>query len=316
MRSSRRVWPAHTLGKLAQPILVSSTPTRVGIISRRGYSRYRMKKREFDPARAPRIPIFEIPPAILDLEAEDSPYVRPESQRDLEEQDVSWNQNPDFDALAERMAAFRRDLEHKDWLWNKRLGTFDARRITERDIVQVAFLGSPKGDANPPSETNEERSEAPGTSDAVGQQAAGDELLTRNTLKSIGLSDRVIDDERHILPILFRRLQVQSDQDKAADAVSQESLLDMFKQTIQNQDLVVQRRIIAPLLKTQEGARLVGMVMPELQKAFDERRQDFDQPTSLQEATVLRSIAINLGSRGIEVSASKPRSGSRKSVSS
>ena len=275
----------------------------------RGYAAgRRQKERVIDPSRSQTVQSFEVPLAVLDLDAEDNPYVRSYTEEDHEEQVALWNQNPDFDALADRMEGFRVDLRKREKLWRAKLTDFDARRITERDVLQIALLGSPKREVA--SQNSIAADEAP--SPSQDSDAKTDhELLSRDTLRSIGLPDMIIDDDQQIIQVLLHRLRLQAKTAEANAKSAEETPIkvrrDRFNQALNGKDFSTIRRIVAPFLQDPTGAKIVGGVQSKLERALNSESSQVKEEETSRAAILLDNLAVNLASRGIWATAREPR---------
>lgn len=78
---------------------------------------------------------------ILDLDADNSPATRPYTSAAHQKQIEKWGTNHTLIALTNRMHTFRDEISDAKLSWKRKLGPFDERRITERDILVMALLG-------------------------------------------------------------------------------------------------------------------------------------------------------------------------------
>ncbi len=305
MQRSRSVWPAYrTISQPSRqfpPLLVISCK---GTTFKRSYARRLERRRVIDPSKAATLPIFEVPLAVLDLDAENNPDVRLYTARDHEEQVRLWNRNTEFDALVGRMDEFRHGLRHKEMLWFSKLNPFDARRITERDVFQVALLGPPKQNVAS-QEAGGIGREATDTT-KMSQSKTSDELLTRDILHSIGLSDAIIDDDRQLILVLLHRLQVRLEHGSLDDEKINEAIRvnlgrkAKFRGATEHKAFSTLRRVVAPFLKTREEMRTVREVQLELESACKEKE-------TAGSIAFFNNLAINFISRGMWTAALEPR---------
>ncbi|RKU40313.1 hypothetical protein DL546_001942 [Coniochaeta pulveracea] len=155
-----------------------------------------VRRRGYDITKRVQPEPFSISRVILDLDAEDSPYVRHFGFRpnaygrlvpysDRKKQKDVWNHDPKLDALVERMDDFKHEIRASEEKWHAPLELFDPRRISKRDIMEVVLLGI--GD-----EPNGKSLDA--NRGTIGAGAKEPEPL-RHFLQASGVPDRVLSDE-------------------------------------------------------------------------------------------------------------------------
>jgi hypothetical protein len=151
---------------------------------------------------------FNIPDLVLDLDAVDSPYVRVYGTKrnesgvlkwrnDDRRQKRIWNLDPKLDALVERIGAFKHELLDSEERWYAPVKPFDPRRISSRDILQVALLG--------PRLKSEESQKSIGGGDPAPEASGGPAKVIgmADVLRENGIPDRVFDNDIKTLRFMF-----------------------------------------------------------------------------------------------------------------
>lgn len=85
---------------------------------------------------------FDLPDVVLDLDAEDSPHVRPFNRKDAARQRVKWGYNPIIPEVEERVAQLQRDIEQDEAKMRHILAArHHPYKISDLDVLSVALLG-------------------------------------------------------------------------------------------------------------------------------------------------------------------------------
>ncbi|KAK0630773.1 hypothetical protein B0T17DRAFT_507213 [Bombardia bombarda] len=249
--------------------------------------------------------IFVVPPVLLDLDAEGSRYVRSYNAKvDGREQKVLWAQNPELAALEGRMNRFRDELHEAKDRWVEQPAHLDRRRITERDILSVAFLGVSGVNRNPQTavqeeseplssdEAQDEQTSQPEPASSVHEQLLGpvDEKL----LWSIGIPARIAADTKQAVRVLVQRLREQPPQELNVESVEE------LKHTLADTDFQQVQRIIAPLLQTKEGCVVVSRCAHEIIDACTRERHLFDEDYVSRVFIFLKTVSSSLATLELE----------------
>lgn len=166
------------------------------------------------PTRRPRKKkqlAFEMPDVVLDLDAEDSTYVRPFDAQDEAEQKFKWGYNPVIPEVEERVSELTTDILADGTRMRQMLAArHHPFKISDHDVLSVALLG---GDANAPS---------PADGEAVDEVARrrNSMLQCRNrALRSNGIPERILArDANTIIHFMLHRQQLASASQSSASA--------------------------------------------------------------------------------------------------
>ncbi|KAL1869079.1 hypothetical protein VTK73DRAFT_3387 [Phialemonium thermophilum] len=146
-------------------------------------------QRQLQAKREPRL--LNLPRVVIDLDAIDSPYVRPFVEADEQEQTQQWSQSSTrLSAVSARMKTFQGKFGHHYRRWRASTGPMNPHRISGRDILAVAFLGAPyvgrrqSGDAETP-DSHFGRWESPSPMSEVLQTNGIPESILRDDIKSL-----------------------------------------------------------------------------------------------------------------------------------
>jgi len=250
--------------------------------------RYKRKVQAKSPTKRSS-PLYEIPYVVLDLDAEDNPRVRNYTDQDEKDQTARWSHNPKVGALSDRLQIFRDELRQSDKLWKAPVGPFDQRRLSDRDLLSVAFLGA----------SGRGRSHNLDTS--VDQDSLGNttELLTSN-----GIPQRILEDDIKTVNFMLHWQELHEPQ-----LVSNEDI-GKLKSELSRLSLPQLRRVAAQLLQTDAGSRLLSLCGAEVYFALVDAAQQRhglqlrvgNDPTEV--LVFLNNIAIGLGARNIGMPAS------------
>ncbi|KAK1769270.1 hypothetical protein QBC33DRAFT_349637 [Phialemonium atrogriseum] len=247
-------------------------------------------------ARSPRretVPLYEIPSSLLDLDAEDNPRVRAYTEQDEKDQFERWSQNPKVDALSGRIETFRQELGRSERLWNAPPGPFNQRRISDRDVLSVAFLGALSGGRDAAVDI--------GSPDKkVGQVPLGS---TSEILGSNGIPQRILEDDAKTVNFMLHWQERHEPQ-----RINSGELANL-KAELSRQSFVHLRRVAAQLLQTDAGSRMLSLCGAEVAFALADTAQlrhgvqlrDGNDPTEV--LVFLSNVAIGLSARDINLPA-------------
>lgn len=120
------------------PYIVSSQkrsyfdPVSRGVTVKPPSRRHRRRRRVF----------FDLPDIVLDLDAEDSPYVRLFNEQDAVQQTSKWGYNPLIPEIQRRVDEVRHDIIKDGKKMRQMLAApHDPYKITDHDVLSVALLG-------------------------------------------------------------------------------------------------------------------------------------------------------------------------------
>lgn len=255
--------------------------------------RYKRKVQAKSPTKRSS-PLYEIPYVVLDLDAEDNPRVRSYTDQDEKDQTARWSHNPKVDALSDRLHIFRHELRQSDKLWKAPLGPFDQRRLSDRDLLSVAFLGASSRGKDAP--TGSHNLDTP-----VDQGSLGN---TTELLASNGIPQRILEDDIKTVNFMFHWQELHEPQ------LANNEDIGKLKSELSRLSLHQLRRVAAQLLQTDAGSRLLSLCGDEVYFSLVDAGQQRhglqlrvgNDPTEV--LVFLNNIAISLGARNIGVPAS------------
>lgn len=107
-------------------------PVPRGVTLTQPSRRHRRRRRVF----------LDLPDVVLDLDAEDSPYVRPFNEQDAVQQTSKWGYNPLIPEIQRRVDEVRHDITKDGKKMRQMLAArHDPYKITDHDVLSVALLG-------------------------------------------------------------------------------------------------------------------------------------------------------------------------------
>jgi hypothetical protein len=175
-------------------------------------------------------PTFDLPEIVLDLDAEDSPHVRPFDEVDAAQQRVKWGYNPIIPEVEERVAQLEVDMRHD---YHKMRYMSKVRhhsyKTTDLDVLSVALLGG-QGAASSP---------ADGESAGVKSQSQRCDILLKgrdHAINANGIPQRILDgDANTIINFLLHRQRLASSSRETASASTKsgDSAFDTFEGAVQ-----------------------------------------------------------------------------------
>lgn len=199
-------------------------------------------------AKTVELETYQISDLVLELDAHDNPFVRPFNADDAAAQREQWpHLDPDQQGIVNRAISVAEIVAESRAKWKAQLQPFDHRRITERDVLSVAFLGTAASESSTPE---------PDTGVARGIHEPSLGFLTPSDLREIGIPDSYYaTSSQNLTRLLLHRIE------KAQYPIHQEvnysprSLSEAVNQCSSFHQL---RRTIAPLLHSEEGCWLVS----------------------------------------------------------
>ena len=201
-------------------------------------------------AKAVELETYQVSDLVLELDAHNNPFVRPFNANDAVEQREQWpHLDPDQQEIVRRAISVAETVADSKAKWKAQLRPFDYRRLTERDVLSVAFLGIAASEDVPNSQGGHQAVLEPGTH----EPPFG--FLITSDLRDIGIPDSYSTSTQRLTSLLLHRIE------KAQYPIHQEvnyspsSLSEAVNQYSSFRQL---RRIIAPLLHSEEGCWLVS----------------------------------------------------------
>ncbi|KAL1849371.1 hypothetical protein Daus18300_013302 [Diaporthe australafricana] len=169
------------------------------------------------PSRRPRKKkqlAFEMPDVVLDLDAEDSPHVRPFDAQDEAEQKVKWGFNPVVPEVEERVSELTTDMLTDGTRMRQMLAArHHPFKISDHDVLSVALLG---GDATAP---------LPADGEAVDEGARRHNTLLQSRNRALqlnGIPERIqARDPNTIIHFMLHRQQLASASQSSASTSAQ-----------------------------------------------------------------------------------------------
>ncbi|KAI1096468.1 hypothetical protein F5B19DRAFT_148307 [Rostrohypoxylon terebratum] len=229
------------------------------------------------------LPFFEISPLLLDLDAEDNPYVR--------RYDDSID-NPDFRVydprsnLADRVRKFNEAATKREELFmNVKKHRFSKWRISDYDIISTLLDPS--------------LSDTLSYSKEYTYQEKG--LERAQVIKWNAIPERMQDRAVTLIPYLLRRQRVirRLHRDTCDSKLLNEALWEASMSLDPSKRFLFYQRIIEDLTQTFEGSKLISESSPVL-GAMCEKISASVQPERL--LSFLNNVVINLSSRKLPIS--------------
>lgn len=210
---------------------------------------------------------YYVTDTVLDLDAEGSPATRPYTEADHQEQIKKWSTNPALIALEKRMHDFKAELEEAKATWRRRLGRFDDKRVTERDILSMAFLGAT--DATPSG-------------------------LSYSFLTGIGIHRRISED----IPLTVRYLGHRQKTQSRYHPRSGESQELRSRLRSANHDSIP--RILYPLLHLDHGRALISECAKNIIAGITKDVASMTPEQAVRVSIFLRNLSYNLVTRNLD----------------
>src|SRR3569833_1017842 len=254
-------------------------------------------------------PTLDIPYLVLDLDAEDNPHVRLYDEVDKELESSKWKANAQVEAILERLDEFHDEVaETKQWMQST-ASRPNPWRVSDQDILAIALLGSDPESTGPHS-----------------HGSAVTEVVYRN-----GIPSRVKSDRDKTIPFLLQRQAIAGKQPSTAktaiksDAAasqgvfwkvaSSESSLSETRREITSGDdfrralgscqgIVEIRRLIAPLVRTEAGCKIVSQSSAQVAQSLARLTEAGASGDDLAAAlTLVHNLTNGLASRSIDIGA-------------
>jgi hypothetical protein len=243
------------------------------------------------------VPLYSIPRLILDLDAEDCSQVRPYNKQDTQEQLKQWSRNPETEALVKRVLDFKEEVLDSRRLFKDSLRPYDVRHITPRDVLSLAFLGSPETGRHSPDDSL--RSGNPTSESPTLTQEPKLGILSQDIFQLFGVSERLLVDPHQTLSILMTRLR-QADSPPSNTETS-EGDPRAFETSLSAAGTDFHRisRLVHPLLGTDHGCRLLAESGPAILTACAQADLSTNESLMLEIRCFLANVALNLASRDI-----------------
>lgn len=145
-----------------------------------------------------KFPTFELPDIVLDLNDEDSPYARPFTSRDADQQEEKWGANADADELSVRVGKLRKDIARDDKVMHHQASRPNTlQSISDYDVLAVALLG---GGAVSSSLKNFRLRD---------EQSQRFRPITLSSLRTNGIPERILaGDANKVIPFMLHRQQL------------------------------------------------------------------------------------------------------------
>lgn len=199
---------------------------------------------------------FELPDVVLDLDAENSPYVRPFNKQDAVQQKAKWGYNPVIPEVEKRVEDLEADIS-KDGVKMRRMlaARHHPFKISDHDVLSVALLG---GDASA-------SSLADGEATDEGDPRRNALLKSRDhALHANGIPQRILDgDANTIVHFMLHRQKLASASHETASASTESdaNTWDTFQGAVKRCDTIMEleRLCSNSLLSGHEGITAASM---------------------------------------------------------
>lgn len=159
---------------------------------------------------------FDLPDVVLDLDAENSPHVRPFNEKDARQQIAKWGHNPILPEVEQRVDQLEKDIvKDKHRMNNILAARYHPHKISDVDVLSVALLG---GNATASSQVDGEAADQ-------GIQRHSDMLKGRNqALYSNGIPQRILAGDANTIVhfMLHRQRQASASHETASASVNAE----------------------------------------------------------------------------------------------
>lgn len=198
-------------------------------------------------AKAVELETYQISDLVLELDAHDNPFVRLFNADDAAEQTKQWpHLDPDQQETVRHAISVAETVSESKTKWKSPLSLFDHRRITERDILSVAFLGIV-------SESTESQNHQTTSKSGTHEPSLG--FLTMSDLLEIGVPVSYSTNPQRLTHLLLHRIEKAQFPAHQEVNLPSSSLTEALNQCSSFHQL---RRIIAPLLHSEEGCFLIS----------------------------------------------------------
>lgn len=189
-----------------------------------------------DRRRRRRRVVFELPDVVLDLDAEDSPYVRPFNEQDAAQQKAKWGYDPIIPEVEKRVRELDADII-KDGITMRQMlaARHDPFKISDHDVLSVALLGGDVGAS----------SLADGESKDQGDPRRNALLKSRgHAMHANGIPQRILEgDANTIVHFMLHRQKLASASHETASASTEsdaKTASDTFQTAVERCKSIVQ----------------------------------------------------------------------------
>lgn len=152
-----------------------------------------------------KFPIFQLPEVALDLDAENSPHVRPFNNWDVIQQQAEWGYDPAGDTVLSRVSDLRKHIARDDKLMLHQASRPDIlHSISDYDVLAMALFG---GSVVSASIRNLQ---------LANLHSQGYRPITFRSLRTNGIPERVLDgDANRVISFMLHRLQLARNKEDA-----------------------------------------------------------------------------------------------------
>lgn len=236
--------------------------------------------------------MFEFPEVVLDLDAEDSPHVRPVNEADWQREIDKHAVNPAVEAAAERVAQFEQESQEAYELMrstaNERLSMW---QVSDMDVISVAIRGAPRNEVSLDASTSQD------------EQRQMEELS--KVLRHNGITDRIMsqDDAKVIHFMMHRQNLAQSVNPFSSKMEAEKSStttgeVQVLKTALSRCGFYQMRRLVFRLAQSESGCHLLSQCGEQISKVCRQSQQD-----GMAEEVLIfvNDFTSNLQSRGLNI---------------
>ncbi len=239
-------------------------------------------------------PFLEVSDTVLDLVDERTNYTRDYTEHDKAEQGITWSSQLIATPVLERALDFQKELAILKANWKNPAGPFQPRRLTDRGVLCVAFLGVSRPDHSSPQQlVLEDHTPAPNEPNLG--------LLDTTLLRSIGLSDLISDD----IPLAVERLHCRLTERQLPIQFTDENAFIMAKaleRALAETTFQRVQRTIAPLLQSPEGCHFLWQHRDKVLQACMQGPHLLDNDAHAQKVYIfLKNVSRNLAAQSLDL---------------
>ncbi|KUI64522.1 hypothetical protein VM1G_01088 [Cytospora mali] len=157
------------------------------------------------PTKA-KFPTFELPDIVLDLDAEDSPYVRPFRGRDAVQQRNKWKHDPAVEEVLSRVGKLRKDIARDGKMMSHQATRHHTlQTISDYDVFAIALFGGSNVSSS--------------LADLKSRDGRGHGYLPSfNSLRTNGIPERILaGDANKVIPFMLHRMQLSRTTEDTGD---------------------------------------------------------------------------------------------------
>ena len=252
--------------------------------------------------------VYRASPLLLDLIDERNPSVRDYNEHDEADQQAKWSHNANLSGVFRRLKNFLPEIKQTEAKWAQELDRFDQRQLTERDVLSVAFLGVPQdAPVRRMPHGHDAHADVDADQNPIGD-GTGPGCLERAVLRSIGLQPRVLEDTPLTVQTMLHRLEVQRQLQPVPKAGNPPARVTAgaaqeLKTALNHSNFNGARRLITPLLQTDEGRALVAECAPEIIQECVRGLVVDDEGGAMTVFAFLTDVSRNLSAHGLEFDA-------------